>query len=290
MSKLIVGCGYLGLRLARRWRRQGEQVFVTTRSAHREKILASEGLQPIRWDVTHEAIPRLPVVESVVFAIGFDRQAGYPIQDVYVDGLGRVLASCQQSVRRILYISSTGVYGQSDGRWVDETAPAQPDREGGRACLAAEQLLQHHPMFGQKAIILRLAGIYGPGRLPQLEPLRQGRPLAVAADAFLNLIHVDDAVRVIAVCERQTQPPQVFCVSDGQPVRREDFYRHLAALIGSQDPSFESPSENSSQAKRARANKRISNQRLVRETSIVFAYPSFREGLTAIMQLDVPPN
>ncbi len=284
LVKLIIGCGYVGHRLAKCWHDSGEHVYVTTRSSARARALTREGLRPVQLDVTQDTIPRLPTADTVVFAVGFDRRAGHTINQVYVDGLRRVLDALDDDIQRFIYVSSTGVFGQDDGSWVDEDSPTEPTRDGGRACLAAERLLRSHPMLGQKAIILRLAGIYGPDRLPQLGQLQRGKPLQVAADAFVNLIHVDDVVRVIVACDLHAVVPRIYCVSDGHPVLRGEFYRYLSQLIGTAEPVFEPSPPSSTQAERARGDKRICNDRLVREMPISLAHPSYREGLAAIMR------
>lgn len=284
MSKLVVGCGYVGKRLARFWRAAGEQVYVTTRSQARAKEYAREGLLPIILDVTEQSQTELPPASTVVFAVGFDRSSGAKIQDVYVEGLKRVLHICDANARKFIYVSSTGVYGDTDGSLVDERTPCHPNRPGGEACLEAERLLQQDAAFGNKTIVLRMAGIYGPDRLPQLAKLKNGEPLLVADNAHLNLIHVDDIVRLIVACDNQVSPPTTFCVSDGQPVRRGEFYRYLAALVGCPPPVFEPPATGSSQAERARGDKRISNARLVAELGPTFLHPSYREGLQSIVR------
>ncbi len=293
MSKLIIGCGYVGQRLARAWQATGETVFVTTRSEQRAAEFANDGYQPIVWDITQDLATAphegddtsLPAVDTVVFAVGFDRrtakETGQTIEEVYVGGLRRVLRGCPPC-QRFIYLSSTGVYGQGDGNWVDEDSDCQPNRDGGKACLAAEQLLQQHEMHGQQSIVLRLAGIYGPDRLPQAAMLKRGEPLSVAADAYLNLVHVDDIVRTIQGCE-QLEPPSLLCVSDGHPVIRRDFYSHLANLLGTAPPIFEPPVPGSSRAERARGSKRISNRRLVEQLQPSFLFPTYREGLEAIV-------
>jgi nucleoside-diphosphate-sugar epimerase len=127
-----------------------------------------------------------------------------------------------------------------------------------------------------------MAGIYGPGRLPQLEKLKRGEPLAVAADGYLNLIHVDDIVRIISELDRGRRTGTLN-VSDGHPVQRSDFYKCMAELTGSPAPAFETPPTGSSRAARARGSKKISNRRLVKALQSEFMYPSYREGLQAIV-------
>jgi nucleoside-diphosphate-sugar epimerase len=104
----------------------------------------------------------------------------------------------------VIYISSVGVYGPSDGDWVDESTPCEPHREGGKASLAAEQVLAGHAL-GRRGLILRLAGIYGPGRIPLAEKIRKGEPLPVSPEGYLNLIHVDDAARVVLAAEEKAR-------------------------------------------------------------------------------------
>lgn len=287
VARLIVGCGYVGRRLAEYWRSSGDDgVFVTTRSTARSEEFKEAGYKPILWDVTQENSAELPAVETLVFAVGFDRSTGHAIDEVYVDGLRRLIDACSH-VDRFIYVSSTGVYGQTDGGWVDEDSDCRPNRDGGKACLAAEQLLESHDELASKAIILRLAGIYGPGRLPQAAILQRGDPLAVAADAHLNLIHVDDIVQVIAACE-QLSTPEKLCVSDGEPVLRRDFYEYLAKCLGTASPEFAPPVPGSSRAERSRGSKRIRNYRLVKQVlerlDISFHHPSYREGLAAIVR------
>ena len=147
-----------------------------------------------------------------------------------------VLAALPSATGRFIYISTTGVYGDAGGDWIDEETPPDPQRDGGRASLAAEQVLAEHPL-GKNSVILRLAGIYGPGRIPFRSLLRAGEPIPAASEGFLNLIHVVDAAAVVlaaadARLECSDDRPRVFCVSDGQPVERGEYYREVARQIG----------------------------------------------------------
>ena len=176
------------------------------------------GIHPVIGDLTDSiSLPDLGPLDTVLFAVGYDRSSGRTIEEVYVHGLANALQALPDSVQRLIYISSTGVFGQSAGEWVDENSPCQPARAGGRACLAAERLLQSHPL-APRSVILRLAGLYGPGRVPKLADLRRGRPLAVPSSGFLNLIHVEDAARIVLAAEQRAVPPCCYVVADGQPV------------------------------------------------------------------------
>ena len=285
MSKLIFGCGYLGLRVARLWLAEGETVWAVTRSAQRAALLAAEGIRPLIADVAEETtLPALALptdLETVLFAIGYDRTSGRSIQQVYVDGLGRALARLPKLSGALIYISSTGVYGNGAGDWVDETSVCQPTREGGRACLAAEQLLQASEQR-DRAIILRLAGIYGPGRIPRAGDLRAGAPIDAPEHGYLNLIHLDDAARIVLLAEKNSPRPRTYVVSDGAPVVRGAYYRELAALLGAPLPRFVAPPSDSPAALRAASDKRINPARLMHDLAPRLLYPSYREGLRAI--------
>lgn len=285
MAKLIFGCGYLGERVARLWREAGETVWAVTRSDERAAQLQAAEVRPIVADVTRpETLADLPEVDTVLFAVGFDRSVGNSIHEVYAEGVKNVLAALPSSVKQFIYISTTGVYGNANGQWVDETTPPDPHRDGGKASLAAEQLL------GSKGTILRFAGIYGPNRIPYLAKLRAGEPIGAPSEGWLNLIHVDDGAQIVLATEskKMASPlkrtaPEVFCVSDGNPVVRGDYYREVARRIGAAEPNFVAPDQGSPAAARASADKRIFNAKLVEQLGYEFTYPSYREGLEAIL-------
>ncbi len=290
MAKLVFGCGYLGRRVARRWLKTGEEVFAVTRSANRAVELAADGLQPIVADLTvAKSLDSLPAVDTVLFAVGYDRTAAKTIRDVYVDGLGNALAALADTLTRFIYISSTGVFGQSDGQWVDEQSPCEPTREGGKACLAAEHLLAEHPL-GSRAIVLRMAGIYGPGRIPRRHDIEAGRPIAAPSDGYLNLIHVEDAADIVLAAEARAVPPCTYLVSDGHPVLRSEYYCELARLLDTGQPQFAEPPLDSPAAQRAGSDKRVSNAKMMSELLPTLVHPSYREGLAAIVASESAGN
>jgi nucleoside-diphosphate-sugar epimerase len=289
-QNLVVGAGYLGLRVARNWARAGARVFATTKSSWIEPI---DGLCTFNGDVTSpdhwtDLFAVIGAIECVVYAIGFDRTAGPDIDDVYAGGLANVLAALPSSVSRVIYISTTGVYGSADGEWVDERTPPDPKREGGQASLAAEQILAAQPL-GRRSAVLRLGGIYGPGRVPHLDKLRAGEPLPVPTDGWLNLIHVDDAAQVVVAADswlaarKLDDGPHVFCVTDGTPVRRKDYYDEAARLINAPPPRFTPPPPDSPAAARAGASRRVRTDKLRANLSVELAYPTFCHGLAAIL-------
>lgn len=281
--KLVIGCGYLGMRVARAWLAHGDTVYATTRSSARADEWRASGIRPLVADVTDRAsLASLPSADTVLFAVGYDRAAGKPIRDVYVQGFQHVLDQLPATTGRVIYISSTGVYGTCAGDWVDETTECRPLREGGQACLAAEQLLATHPL-GARSVVLRLAGIYGPGRIPRVAALQAGEPIDAPAEGYLNLIHVKDAVEIVRAAERLTTLPELVVVSDGSPVVRSEYYAELARLVGAPPPRFVAPAADSPAAARASSDKRISNLRMQQRLNVLLHYPSYRTGLRAIV-------
>lgn len=279
--RLIFGCGYLGRRVARCWISAGHAVAAITRSEIRALDLARDSITPIVADVTQfRELPLVDHLDVVLFAVGFDRTNHQSFEEVYVDGFSKVLGSLAKSPpKRLVYISSTGVYGNSLGDWVTEDSTCQPEREGGQACLAAEKLLDVEP-WRERSLILRLAGIYGPGRLPNQQALLEGKPIAASQSGYLNLIHVDDAAAAVDLAIQKGRPPRTYNVSDGAPVNRGDYYREVAMQIGASEPRFDLSVPNV-RTSRASADKRVSNARIVSELGFVPSHKNYQEGIAA---------
>jgi nucleoside-diphosphate-sugar epimerase len=221
-----------------------------------------------------------------LWAVGHDRRGGKPIEEVYVDGFRHLLDALHADCDRFIYISSTGVYGQREGQWVDEDSRCEPTRAGGQACLAAERNLLAS-RWSQRAIILRLAGIYGPHRLPRLSELMAGQPLSTDPEGVINLIHVEDAARTVLVAAEASVPlPRVFVVADGQPVARGEFYATLARLAGAPPPRFDAAAASPRSRGQGGGHKRVSNRRMLCELGVAPRYPSYREGLAAVAEQD----
>jgi nucleoside-diphosphate-sugar epimerase len=280
-AKLIFGCGYLGQRVARRWLADGQHVYAVTRSNQRADAWRDEGLHAIVADVTRpDTLQDLPAADTVLYAVGHD--AGPGRENPHVIGLQNVLKALRP-LRRFIYISSTGVYGDCQGQWVDEETPCHPLRASGKACLAAEELLAASD-GGGRSVILRLAGLYGPGRVPRQDRLLAGEPIDAPRQGFLNLIHVDDAVEAVLAAEKVSAVlPRRYLIADGSPVVRGDYYAELARLIGAPPPRFCEPDQETPAAARAAGDKRISNARMVAELSFTLRFPSYRAGLRAIV-------
>jgi nucleoside-diphosphate-sugar epimerase len=290
MERLIFGCGYLGTRVAKRWLEAGDTVFAVTRSTGRTAELERTGVVPLVADIhDHSALANLPTVDTVLYAVGFDRSGSQSIRNVFVDALGNVLSNVSWGKSsRFIYISSTGVYGQEDGQWVDEESPCQPVREGGLACLDAENLLEREgvllpdgPAF--EKCRLRLAGIYGPGRIPRRQEVRAGKLIAASPQGWLNLIHVDDAARVVVAAADASEFPDLLLVADGCPLRREDYFKELCRQLDAPPVCFEDPGGDSGRSQRALSSKRVSNQKMLASLGLSLEFPSFSQGLEAIL-------
>lgn len=285
MHGLIIGCGYLGRRVARHWLDAGRQVSALTRSPETADRFSADGIRPIIGDVTRpETLADLPAADVLLWAVGYDRAAGPTQHEVYVDGLQNALDALRGRVGRMLYVSSTSVHGQSDGSWVDENSPTEPATESGRICLAAEQALTDwSAASGMPSLILRLAGIYGPGRLlARIDGLMRGEPLAGSPDAWLNLIHVDDAAGVAASFSTSAHSGVVL-VSDDRPVTRAEFYSHLARLLDAPAPTFDA----SIIGRTSGLNKRCRNARLRRDGLFELRYPDYTRGLVAAISASI---
>jgi len=267
-DRLIVGCGYLGQRVAQRWQPPG-RTFALTRG--RTDELTALGVAPIIGDVLDPAsLKNLPDVGAVVYAVGFDRNAGRSMREVYVEGLANVLDALPGEPK-FVYVSSTSVYAQTNGEWVDENSATEPAEESGQIVREAEAILRAKR---PSAIILRFAGIYGPGRLlRRAASLRNGEPIAANPDQFLNLIHVDDGASAVVAAVESGSAGEIYNVSDGQPPTRREFYTELARLLEAPPPSFAPEGEG--------PNRRIANNKMKRELGVQLQFPSFREGLSA---------
>lgn len=278
MTSLIFGCGYLGQRVAKLWLSENDEVFVVTRDLSKADRFRERGLKPIVGDLArNECLPALPVVDRVLFAVGNDRISNMPIRSIYVDGLRNALNAFREPPKSFVYISSTGVYGQKDGSWVDEESPAEPVTEGGTACRAAEELLRSSAI-GPASVILRLAGIYGPRRVPRSKELLEGTPLVLDPDSWLNLIHVEDAAAIASLASRKSATPNLFVVSDGSPVPRGEYFTWLCSRLGAPSPTFVARNESSS-PRRGDGSKRVRNTKLLSQLGYSFLYPSFRDGM-----------
>lgn len=267
VTRLVIGCGYLGRPVAALWRAGGSAVAALTR--RNADALRAAGLEPVLGDVTEPSSLNLPPAETVLYAVGLDRAAGKPMRDVYVRGLENVLRALPRT-GRFVYISSTSVYGQTAGEWVNEASATEPVEESGKVVLEAEQLLRAHR---PDAIVLRFAGIYGPNRLLRKQPILKGEPLVGDADKWLNLIHVADGATAVLAAAERAAPGSTYNIADGCPVSRRAFYTLLARLLNAPEAKFEQRPEPGA------ANRRIDASKARAELNWTPQYPHANTGL-----------
>ena len=285
MVNLVIGCGYLGLRAARQWLKAGREVVALTRSSEHAKQFEELGITPIIGDVLNpETLQQLPAVETMLYAVGYDRSQPHSQRKVTVNGLKNTLAEISARCERVLYISSTSVYGQGRGEWIDEASECNPVRENGRICLDAELLLKNYVLKNQlpQAAILRCAGIYGQGRLlRRIEQLKTGEPIPGRPDIWLNLIHVDDALQSVLAAEQFliAQPDSklnCWLVADDRPIQRLVYYAVLSACLKLDCPDFvEEPQPKNKYG----TNKRCRNDLMKQDLALTLTYPTIEAGL-----------
>lgn len=242
-SNLIAGCGYLGFRVARVWVSEGCSVTAVTRDNNRAGEFHDAQLNPLLLNLAKPSLRQpLPSVNTVLWAVGFDRTAPDSREQVWLHGLKWLVQNLSVAPHRFIYVSSTSVYGDTNGTHVDETTLPAPSSEGGQCCLQAEQLLRYEcsKRFPDTHVVtLRMAGIYGPNRLlRRIDDLQNRTPLPGDPAHFLNLIHVDDAVRAIQQVATATSVPDVINVVNSNTITRRQYYGRLAELASAPKPVF----------------------------------------------------
>ncbi|WP_104162879.1 NAD-dependent epimerase/dehydratase family protein [Cryobacterium sp. N22] len=273
MTVLIAGCGDLGTEVGLRLAALGQHVVGLRRQAG--VLPAALNGQSVDLSRQQPEVP--PDTEIVIVAIA----AGNPDPDVYraayVTGLANLLDAldaARVTPRRFLMVSSTAVYDVNDGSTVDETTPASPGPGTDSILLEAEQLLQSRI---PSAVVLRLGGIYGPGRDRLIRQVREGRATVAARGRLSNRIHRDDAAAMIVhLVLRATAPDPLYLGVDSTPVPATEVLDFLAGELGLPDPEIVETGG------RRGGDKRLSNQRIL-ETGFTFSYPSYREGYRAVL-------
>ena len=143
MNRLVLGCGYLGLRVARLWKSQGDEVYAVTRCQNNAELMKQEGIIPLIADITEpKSVSRLPKTDTVLFSVGMDRKKYDSVHNVYVNGLKNVLSGISEVPSQFIYISSTGVYGNFDGAWIDENSPTAPQGKEVRLALPRKRFFE----------------------------------------------------------------------------------------------------------------------------------------------------
>lgn len=292
MRVLIVGCGYVGLPLGAELSRQGHEVYGVRRSAAAGADLRAAGLQPLIADVTQAAtLTALPgPFDWVVNTVAAPRRGGSgEYREVYLNGTRNLIDWLAGfPPKKFVYTSSTGVYGQNDGSVVKETSPTDPTAETAQVLVETEQLLLTAARERRfPAVILRVAGIYGPDRGHLFRQFLQNKAVITGnGERVLNMIHRDDLVGVIRAALLSARPGEIYNAVDDEPVTELAFYRWLAETLGRDLPPF-GPPEGNTRPRTGGKGKKVSNRKLKMELGCRFQYPTFRQGYTAeIRRLD----
>jgi nucleoside-diphosphate-sugar epimerase len=272
-SILIIGCGYVGVPLAKAWIRKGHPVYGTTRSAARRDLLKKEGIQPLLLDLLQPPL-QLPEADLIYLLVAGSQD------ETLTQGMSNLLAALKgRPPKKMIYSSSTGVYGDHQGEWVEETSERRAHHPAGLRLIRTEEILFSAAKQTRfPGIVARLSGIYGPRRIPGRDLVLKGGPLVGEPDAYLNLIHLDDLVHLLIAAAIRGKIGESYLFSDARPVLRKEYYRFLAERLGL--PHY-SPTWIPSQDRSG--NRRCLNQKMKEEFHIELKYPSYREGLTALI-------
>jgi nucleoside-diphosphate-sugar epimerase len=285
MRVLIVGCGYVGLPLGVELVRQGHTVFGLRRSALAEAELKSAGIIPLHADITQPAtLARFP--RDFDWVVNCTASGGGDAEDyrkIYLEG-NRNLVSwlAGAPVKKFIYTSSTSVYGQNDGSVVTEKSPAAPGAETSKVLVETEKLLLAAVQKENfHAVVLRVAGIYGPARGHAFKQfLKNEARLEGGGPRWLNMIHRDDLIGIIIAAFERGTAGEIYNAVDDEPASQKNFFAWLAAeLKRPMPPTVLAGAE--AGRKRGATNKRVSNAKLRAELNCPFKFPDFRAGYAA---------
>lgn len=279
----VFGLGYSATVLAHRLVEKGWRVDGTRRS----EAAAPGDIATHRFERGHPlddaGRAALAAATHLLSSVPPD-EAGDPVLDAH----GRDIAA-HRGLAWVGYLSTTGVYGDSGGAWLDETAPLKPSSARGRHRVAAEAAWRKLAAQSVPVHIFRLAGIYGPGR-NAIAQLRAGTAKRVdRPDILFSRIHVEDIASVLEASIKRPNPGAVYNVCDDRPAPSEAVVRHAAALIGVEPPPL-TAFEDAGLSPMARSfyadNRKVSNARIKRELGVRLAYPDYEAGLEALARTE----
>ncbi len=279
---LSFGHGFSSRALARLLVPMGWRVIGTTRSAEKAEVLRREGVEPVVWPGT-DLTPFIAKATHLLTSVA-PGEAGDPVLDAYAHAIAARGAEIQWAG----YLSTTGVYGNHDGGWVDETAKLTPSTRRGQLRVEAEAAwLDLARASGLPLHIFRLAGIYGPGRGP-FAKVRGGtaRQIIKPGQVF-SRIHVDDIAAVVLASINRPRPGAIYNVCDDDPAPPQDVLAHAAHLLGLPPPP-EVPFDEAEMTPMARSfysdSKRVRNDLMKSELGVDLRYPDYRTGLAALLE------
>ncbi|EAU46402.1 SDR family oxidoreductase [Salipiger bermudensis] len=275
---LSLGHGYSAQALARQLLPQGWTVIGTTRDPAKAERFRAEGVVPLLWDrmAVEEALGR---VSHVLISAGPDSDG-----DPSLRLCGPAMAERAAQLDWVAYLSTTGVYGDHGGGWVDEDTPLTPGTRRGAMRLAAEDAWRAIPDLPLH--IFRLAGIYGPGRGPFAKVRAGTARRIVKPGQVFSRIHVEDIAQVLEASIRLPDPGAIYNLCDDDPAPPQEVILHAAELLGVTPPP-EEPFESAEMGAMARSfyaeSKRVSNRRIKEELGVRLYYPDYRAGLAALL-------
>jgi nucleoside-diphosphate-sugar epimerase len=276
------GLGYTALALAHALRAEGWRIAGTTRNPAKHARLVKDGIQVYRFERDHpleRPEQMLAGVTHVVSSIAPD-ELGDPVLDRHARDLLRY-----RSIVWAGYLGTTGVYGDRDGEWVSEADPVAPTMSRTRRRVRAEG---HWLASGLPAHLFRLAGIYGPGPgRSALAAVRAGTARRIVKPGqMFGRVHVDDIVQVLRASMARPNPGAVYNVVDDEPAPPQDVVAFACELLGVAPPPAV-PFDRAELSPMARSfysdNRRVCNARIKHELGVTLRYPSYREGLRAIL-------
>jgi len=285
MTVAILGCGYVGTELGRQLTAAGHDVVGVRRSADGIASIETAGFRGIQADLTEpETLEAVPDADTVVFAASSGGRGAEAAREIYVDAQQTVLAEFAgrpEPPDRYVYTSSTGVYGDHDGEWVDEETPIEPTTAKTEVLAEAERVaVEEARSHGIDGTVARYGGLYGPDRY-RLHRYIDGP----VTEGYLNMVHRDDAAGSVAyLLSEDLARGEVVLVVDDEPVSKWAFADWLAGECGVEEPPkrtkeqrLDDGSLSATARRRIQTSKRCDNGKL-RELGYEFSYPTFREG------------
>ena len=284
---LIIGCGDIGRRVAKIWRDQGYHVHGVVRSAHSAAQLEKAGIQPHLADLdAHDTtLPELPSENALLYYFAPPPSSGQ--KDTRIQHFLSQLAQ-QPAPARIIAISTSGVYGDQQGQLVTEQTPPNPQVDRARRRYDAEKQLQDYSQQYQVGLtLLRVGGIYGPGRLP-LQRLREQIPMLHEHLApQTNRIHADDLAQVSVAAARAEAAGEIYNVSDGCNSNMTEYFNTIADFFGLPRPPLVDWKEaeqciSKGMLSYLRESRRMDNSKMLKELGVQLQYPDLETGLASL--------
>jgi nucleoside-diphosphate-sugar epimerase len=281
----VFGLGYSALALAARLRAKGWSIAGTCRSEDKQRELAARGIKAFLFDRDRPLVEidaALGGTTHLLSSVPPDKRG-----DAVIDHHARDIAGLQ-GVRWAGYLSTTGVYGDRDGAWIDESAGLHPTGPRGAARVAAERAWLDLQRLGLPVHVFRLAGIYGPGR-SAIDTLRNGTAKRIVKPGqVFSRIHVDDIAAVLEASIAKPNPGAAYNVCDDDPAPPQDVIAYAAALLGVEPPpevpfAHAAPSMSEMARSFYADSKRVANTRIKAELEVKLAFPDYRTGLKALL-------